>query len=70
MKEMDEVDKGTRVTRINAEGEVLYDSGQDGEVLQRPQQETGSKAGIEKWSGRGTSGCLGLSAKKCIIMRY
>lgn len=34
LKEMDEVDRRTRVTRIDAEGKVLYDSGNDAETLE------------------------------------
>lgn len=34
LKEMDAVDRRTRVTRIDAEGKVLYDSGNDAETLE------------------------------------
>lgn len=50
LKEMDEVDRGTRVTRISAEGEVLYDSGQDGETLEdhskRPEVKQALESGV------------------------
>lgn len=34
LKEMDEVDRRTRVTRIDEDGKVLYDSGNDAETLE------------------------------------
>lgn len=50
LKEMDEVDRGTRVTRISAEGEVLYDSGQDEETLEdhskRPEVKQALESGV------------------------
>lgn len=49
LKEMDEVDKETRVTRVGADGEVLYDSGNDAESLEdhgkRPEVRQALKSG-------------------------
>lgn len=52
LEEMDEVRENTRVTLITAEGDVLYDSGKDEDVLENHKNRPEIKAALEYGSGQ------------------
>ena len=51
LKEMDAVDRRTRVTRIDTEGKVLYDSGNDAETLEDHSKRPGIKEALAEGTG-------------------
>lgn len=61
LEEMDHVDMGTRVTQVDSDGEVLYDSGSDGKTLDNHKSRTEVKLALKNGSGEDIriSGTLG-----------
>ena len=65
---MDKVSKRTRVTWIDKDGKVLYDTGNDQETLTTTNQEKNSKRHWQMAVGR-ISVCQTAKDRRCTIMR-